>query len=45
MPAGGLFVHPAGRDLTVELGGPLHTVHLHLRGDALQDAGDGDRRV
>lgn len=27
---GGLFMHPAGRDLTVELGGPLDTVHAYL---------------
>ncbi|TNC29702.1 AraC family transcriptional regulator [Amycolatopsis alkalitolerans] len=30
IPAGGLFMHPAGRDLTVELGGPLDTVHAYL---------------
>ncbi|WNV77075.1 helix-turn-helix domain-containing protein [Geodermatophilus sp. DSM 44513] len=45
VPAGGLFVHPAGRDLTVELGGPLHTVHLYLRDEVLQGAGDGERPV
>jgi AraC family transcriptional regulator len=28
--AGGLFMHPAGRELTVELGGPLGTVHAYL---------------
>ena len=43
--AGGLFIHPAGRDLTVELGGPLRTVHLYLRDEVLQDAADGDRPV
>ena len=35
---GGLFVHPAGRDLTVELGGALSTVHLYLTDEAVQDA-------
>jgi AraC family transcriptional regulator len=33
--AGGLFMHPAGRDLTVELGGRLDTVHAYLSGKAL----------
>lgn len=37
VPPGGLFVHPAGKDLTVELGGPLDTVHAYLTDDALQD--------
>lgn len=32
---GGLFMHPAGRDLTVELGGPLDTVHAYLSDQAL----------
>jgi AraC family transcriptional regulator len=45
VPAGGLFIHPAGRDLTVELGGPLNTVHLYLADDVVQDAADGDRPV
>ncbi|WP_431874824.1 helix-turn-helix domain-containing protein [Amycolatopsis sacchari] len=35
VPAGGLFMHPAGRELTVELGGPLDTVHAYLPADAL----------
>jgi AraC family transcriptional regulator len=30
VPIGGLFVHPAGQDLTVELGGSLNTVHVYL---------------
>jgi AraC family transcriptional regulator len=38
VPAGGLFLHPAGRDLTVELGGNLHTVHAYLDDAALRDA-------
>lgn len=41
VPAGGFFVHPAGKDLTVELGGVLDTVHVYLSDDALQSAGDG----
>jgi AraC family transcriptional regulator len=45
VPAGGLFIHPAGRDLTVELGGPLSTVHLYLSDDLLQDAVGGDEPV
>jgi AraC family transcriptional regulator len=44
VPAGGLFIHPAGRDLTVELGGALSTVHLYLSDDVVQDAG-GDHPV
>jgi AraC family transcriptional regulator len=38
VPAGGLFIHPAGRDLTVELGGELNSVHLYLTDDVVQDA-------
>ena len=34
VPAGGLFVHPAGHDLTVELGGGLNTVHVYLTDQA-----------
>jgi AraC family transcriptional regulator len=45
VPAGGLFIHPAGRDLTVELGGLLQTVHLYLGDDVLQDVAGGDRPV
>lgn len=45
VPAGGLFTHPAGRELTVELGGPLRTVHLYLSDEVLQDASDGSRPV
>jgi AraC family transcriptional regulator len=43
--AGGLFIHPAGRDLTVELGGALSTVHLYLTEDLVQDAAGVDRPV
>jgi AraC family transcriptional regulator len=41
VPSGGFFVHPAGKDLTVELGGVLDTVHVYLSDDALQGAYDG----
>jgi AraC family transcriptional regulator len=41
VPPGGLFVHPAGKDLTVELGGPLDTVHAYLTDDVLQGSHDG----
>jgi AraC family transcriptional regulator len=35
-------VHPAGKDLTVELGGVLDTVHVYLADSALREAqGDG----
>ncbi|HEX3650670.1 MAG TPA: AraC family transcriptional regulator [Pseudonocardiaceae bacterium] len=45
VPPGGLFLHPAGRELTVELGGQLDTVHVYLADAVLQAAGDGDRPV
>ncbi len=45
VPAGGLFIHPAGRDLTVELGGPLRTVHLYLSDEVLQDASDARQPI
>jgi Natural resistance-associated macrophage protein len=41
VPAGGLFLQPAGRALAVELGGPLDTVHACLTDEALCDATDG----
>jgi AraC family transcriptional regulator len=42
VPPGAFFVHPAGKDLTVELGGPLDTVHVYLTDGALQQAhGEG----
>ena len=43
--AGGLFIHPAGRDLTVELGGDLRTVHLYLDDRTLRDVAGGDEPV
>ncbi|MFF5076571.1 helix-turn-helix domain-containing protein [Actinoplanes sp. NPDC000266] len=42
VPPGGLFVHPAGKELTVELGGQLDTVHAYLTDDMLREAHDGD---
>src|SRR3954471_13524058 len=45
VPAGGLFIHRAGRDLTVELGGALSTMHLYLSEDLVQDAAGGDRPI
>ena len=41
VPPGGFFVHPAGKDLTVELGGELDTVHVYLSDQMLQDAHEG----
>lgn len=40
--AGGLFLHPAGRDLTVELGGPLRTLHVYVDDALLADAAGRD---
>ncbi|MFE7242394.1 helix-turn-helix domain-containing protein [Streptomyces sp. NPDC057582] len=41
IPAGGLFLQPAGRSLAVGLGGRLKTVHAYLADDALRDANGG----
>lgn len=42
IPSGGMFVHPAGKDLTVQLGGELDTVHVYVSDPAVQEAaGDG----
>ncbi|MEU6772567.1 helix-turn-helix domain-containing protein [Streptomyces sp. NPDC046759] len=41
IPAGGLFLQPAGRSLAVELGGRLDTIHAYLTDAALRDANDG----
>ncbi|MEU3983549.1 AraC family transcriptional regulator [Streptomyces sp. NPDC026672] len=41
VPAGGLFVQPAGRTLAVELGGRLDTIHAYLTDAALREANDG----
>ena len=45
VPPGGLFLHPAAHDLTVELGGDLKTVHVYLTDEAVQEAADGKGRV
>jgi AraC family transcriptional regulator len=45
VPPGGLFLHPAAHDLTVELGGDLRTVHVYLTDEAVQEAADGKGRV
>ncbi|MGW7522611.1 helix-turn-helix domain-containing protein [Streptomyces sp. NPDC054783] len=41
IPAGGLFLQPAGRRLAVELGGRLETIHAYLADDALREANGG----
>ncbi|MGW1542123.1 helix-turn-helix domain-containing protein [Streptomyces sp. NPDC002309] len=41
VPAGGLFLQPIGRELSVELGGPLDTVHAYLTDQALREANEG----
>jgi len=41
VPPGGLFLHPAGCQLAVELGGQLDTVHVYLADQALQDSAEG----
>jgi AraC family transcriptional regulator len=42
IPPGGFFVHPAGKDLTVELGGQLATTHVCLADAALREAHGDD---
>jgi AraC family transcriptional regulator len=41
VPPGGFFLHPAGKDLAVELGGELDTVHAYVTDAALQEAHEG----
>jgi AraC family transcriptional regulator len=41
IPAGGLFLQPAGRTLSVELGGRLDTAHAYLSDEALHEANGG----
>jgi AraC family transcriptional regulator len=43
VPAGGFFLHPAGRQLDVNLGGDLNTVHASLRVDQVEQAAQGSR--
>jgi AraC family transcriptional regulator len=45
IPRGGLFLHPAETLLDVELGGRLHTVHVYLSDERLQEACDEGRTV
>ncbi|WP_340384122.1 AraC family transcriptional regulator [Streptomyces sp. SS7] len=45
VPPGGLFLHPAGTELDVELGGYLNTVHVYLSDSALQTTADDGRPV
>jgi AraC family transcriptional regulator len=45
VPAGGLFLHPAGRELTVELGGRLDTIHAYLADTLLQEAVGDDSPI
>ncbi|MCF3128992.1 helix-turn-helix domain-containing protein [Streptomyces olivochromogenes] len=41
VPAGGLFLQPAGRTLAVELTGNLDTIHAYLADEALHEANEG----
>jgi AraC family transcriptional regulator len=43
IPAGGFFLHPAGHDLDVALGGDLNTIHANLADAQVDQAGDGNR--
>ncbi|GEC03258.1 AraC family transcriptional regulator [Streptomyces spinoverrucosus] len=46
VPPGGLFLHPADTALDVELSDRLHTVHVYLSEESLQQAlGESDRTV
>lgn len=45
IPPGGLFLHPAETALDVELGGSLHTVHVYLSDELLQEAVGGPGRA
>jgi AraC family transcriptional regulator len=45
IPAGGLFLHPADRELTVELGGKLNTIHAYLADSLLQEAAGEDSPI
>ena len=45
VPAGGLFLHPAGENLTVELGGELNSVHVYLAEEILLAAGAREVRL
>ncbi|PWR12664.1 AraC family transcriptional regulator [Micromonospora acroterricola] len=45
VPAGGLFLHPAGQNLTVELGGELNSVHVYLADETLRAVGATEVRL
>ena len=45
IPAGGLFLQPSGRELSVELGGPLETLHVYLPDSAVQEAAGSPVRL
>jgi AraC family transcriptional regulator len=45
IPAGGLFLHPAGHELTVELGGHLDTIHTYVADSLLQEAAEESRAI
>jgi AraC family transcriptional regulator len=45
VPAGAFFLHPAGRELAVELGGELDTVHAYLPDRVIQQATDAEQPV
>ena len=45
IPPGGLFLHPAQTMLDVELGGRLHTVHVYLSDEKLQEAACDESRT
>jgi len=45
VPPGGLFLHPAGTELDVELGGCLNTVHVYVSDAVLQATADEGRPV
>jgi AraC family transcriptional regulator len=42
IPPGGLFLHPAGRDLTVQLGGNLRTIHAYLDDAVIRASAGGE---
>jgi AraC family transcriptional regulator len=43
VPAGGFFLHPAGRDLDVALDGALNTIHANLADAQVDQAAEGSR--
>ena len=45
VPAGGLFLQPSDRELSVELGGPLETLHVYLPDSAVQEAAGAPVRL